>query len=159
MVRIVPKNAPIRFECDGHENTCGQGIETPHHEFMKAFEYMQRKGWKAFVEEGVWNHACPRCYVDWCRRAGVQPYETSVHTTYDEVNEEEGVGHYCETLEPDWWVERERAKQEKTGQLRLQKARRNRARNKRKQELSMDDSDPQLERLYSLPYRYRDSRY
>lgn len=129
MARIVVENQPIRFLCDAPN--CTRECATPEHQFMKAFHYMQRKGWKAYVEEGVWQHACPHHYVDWCRRAGVEPYESSNFTTYDEVKAEEGCDDGEYTLEPDWWVEQERRRQEAAARAAKNQAPRKRKRNRK----------------------------
>lgn len=114
-MRVTNENEPVYFTCDGGEGgecpNC-RTLETPHHEWYVAFEFLQRQGWKGFKNDaGEWRHACPRCYVHWCRRAAIDPYQTSNYVTYDEVKELEGADTEDTTLEPQWYVDKLKAEE------------------------------------------------
>ena len=143
MARIVKKDEPIEFMCDQAIQCEGISVQTPEHGFMEAYYFMQRQGWKAFkADDGVWQHSCPFCYVDWCRRANVDPYATSEWTTYDET-----LAHVLATdpsnelltddaLEPQWYLDKLKAAREKEARKRRtladQLASTKRERNKRR---------------------------
>lgn len=141
MVRIIKENEPISFICDEQVACEGVDIATDSFYFMDAYQIMQQHGWKAFrASDGVWTHSCPHCYVEWCRRAKVEPYETSAETTYDEIRAAHQ--HTAETLglpagtevpfdpdalEPKWFLAaRAEEKKNRKRTLAKKKMRRNR---------------------------------
>lgn len=122
MVRVVKKEEPLSFMCDQEVACTGVSIETEAFSFKEAYIIIQQHGWKAFKGDlNDWQHACPHCYVDWCRRAGVDPYETSAETTYDEVRalyQEKGVDIRSDNwnpdvLEPAWYLEKRREEEKR----------------------------------------------
>lgn len=153
MARIAPEGSTIRFMCDGRDGNCNVEFESGSYKFMEAYNRLLRAGWKAFKNGDVWEHACVRCYISWCRRAEVEPYATSEHVTYDEVRAFEGVSDTW-SLEPEWWLEEQRKRRAAKTELNRRK-RKNRSRNKAKPVEDESDFD---ERLYRLP-RHRRNDY
>lgn len=45
------------FECDG----CGKREEIEADSFSEAWLGLDGEGWKAFKEDGAWQHHCPSC--------------------------------------------------------------------------------------------------
>lgn len=45
------------FECDG----CGKREEIEADSFSEAWLGLEGEGWKAFKEDGAWQHRCPSC--------------------------------------------------------------------------------------------------
>lgn len=45
------------FECDG----CGELEEIEADSFSEAWLGIEEEGWKAFKEDGAWQHHCPSC--------------------------------------------------------------------------------------------------
>ena len=82
-MRITKKGEPVVFNCDGAvvNGACGATLRSHHYEWRDANVEMRWRGWSCYPKEGQagldypeFEHACPSCYVEFCRRAGVVPY-------------------------------------------------------------------------------------
>jgi len=154
-MRQITPGRTVGYTCDGKDDHCGEPcherIDSFEHGWMDAYHAVQRQGWKAYRDgTGEWKHACPACYVDWCRRAGVEPYESSDTTTYDEVKaaiaENFGEDH---SIEPDWWVAKE---EQRLAEQRILEERRRKARTaKRKRRVRVGVSRSSVV-LYRNPF-------